>query len=178
MSMNIPEVIFADGKDYFASIESRYKRHEKGLFIMTPSGAGKTYYTSRQAEPDWIDGDTVLIESGAQPDMDWWNQGVPVIERVEQRCDIITQQFRDKGYWIMTSINFWLEPDAIVIPDWETLTQRIATRQQNNYDGGMTSEHHEQLKKGIEIIERWHTEKGVPKFESIEEAVRTLTGQA
>ena len=172
--MNIDNVVFKNGDEYFNRLESQYNRHEKGLFILTPSGAGKTYYASRQSQPDWIDGDIVLTETGAQPDTDWWNQGVPVIERVEQRCDVITQQFRDQGYWIMTSINWWLKPDAIVIPDWDVLTQQIAHRQENGYDGGMTSEQHEQLKKGREIIERWHTEKGVPRFTSIEEAVKTL----
>ena len=174
--MDIQNVIFADGSDYFAQLESKYIRHEKGLFIVAPSGTGKTYFTTHQTTQDWIDGDQVLVETGAQPNTDWWNKGVPVIERVEQRCDVITQQFRDNGYWIMTSINSWLEPDAVIIPDWDILTQRIAHRQENNYDGGLTSEQHEQLKKGIEIIERWHTEKGVPKFSTIEEAIKTLVG--
>ena len=174
--MDIQNVIFTDGSDYFTQLESKYTRHKKGLFIVAPSGTGKTHFTTHQATQDWIDGDPVLVETGAQPNADWWNKGVPVIERVEQRCDVITQQFRDKGYWIMTSINSWLEPDAIIIPDWNILTQRIAQRQKNNYDGGLTSDQHEQLKKGIEIIERWHTEKGVPKFSTIEEAIKTLVG--
>lgn len=142
---------------------------------MTPSGAGKTYFCSRQHDQHWIDGDMVLIDSGAQPKNDWWNQGVPVIERVEQRCDVITQQCVDKGFWIMTSINSWLKPDAIVIPEWEVLIAQIASRQQNNYDGGLTSEQHGQLKKGIEIILKWNTEQNVPLYKSIDEATKALT---
>lgn len=173
--MNIDSVVYANGEHFFEELGRTYVQHPKGLFIMTPSGAGKTYFCTRQQEPHWIDGDTVLTQAGAQPHNDWWNQGVPVIERVEQRCDIITQQCVDKGFWIMTSINAWLKPDAIVIPEWEVLTAQIAQRQQNNYDGGLTSEQHDQLKKGIEIIQRWNTEHGVPAYTSIEEAVKALT---
>lgn len=173
--MNIESVIYADGDAFFGELGKRYIQHPKGLFIMTPSGAGKTYFCTRQREPHWIDGDIVLTDAGAQPKTDWWNHGVPVIERVEQRCDVITQQCVDKGFWIMASINSWLKPDAIVIPDWEVLTARIANRQQNNYDGGLTSDQHEQLKKGIEIIKKWNTEHGVPLYGSIDEATTALT---
>jgi hypothetical protein len=175
--MNIDTVIYASGESFFEELGKKYVQHPKGLFIMTPSGAGKTYFCSRQEEQHWIDGDTVLTGSGAQPKNDWWNQGVPVIERVEQRCDVITQQCVDKGFWIMTSINSWLKPDAIVIPEWDILTAQIENRQENGYDGGLTSDQHEQLKKGIEIIQKWNTEHGVPLHKSIEEATRALTQQ-
>ena len=176
-NMNIEPVIFTNGAAFFEDLETKYVKHTKGLFIMTPSGAGKTYYCTRQQEQHWIDGDTVLTDAGAQPKSDWWNQGVPVIERVEQRCDVITRQCVDKGFWIMASINAWLKPDAIVIPDWGVLTAQIASRQQNNYDGGLTSEQQDQLKKGIEIIQKWNTEHGVPLYKSIDEAVTELTQQ-
>lgn len=173
--MDIEPVVYTNGAAFFEDLQSKYVKHAKGLFIMTPSGAGKTHFCNRQQEQHWIDGDSVLTDAGAQPQSDWWNQGVPVIERVEQRCDVITQQCVDKGFWIMTSINSWLKPDAIVIPDWDVLTAQIASRQQNNYDGGLTSGQHDQLKKGIEIIKKWNTEHGVPLYKSIDEAATALT---
>ena len=77
--MNIDTVIYASGEIFFEELGKKYVQHPKGLFIMTPSGAGKTYFCSRQEEQHWIDGDTVLTDAGAQPQNDWWNQGVPVI---------------------------------------------------------------------------------------------------
>jgi hypothetical protein len=173
--MNIDAVVYTNGESFFNELGKKYIQHPKGLFIMTPSGAGKTYFCSKQTEPHWIDGDPVLSDAGAQPLNDWWNEGVPVMERVEQRCDVITQQCVDRGFWIMTSINSWLKPDAIVIPEWDVLMGQIANRQQHNYDGGLTSDQHEQLKKGIDIIRKWNTEHDVPLYTSIEEATTALT---
>lgn len=144
---------------------------------MTPSGAGKTYFCKRQTEPNWIDGDVLWTDSGAQPMIEWWNGGVPLIERVEQRCDVVTAESVDLGYWIMGSICFWFKPSAIVIPEWDVLVSNIRSRQTNNYDGGLTEDHLDQLKTHIAIIEKWHTEHGVPKFQSIEAAISSLTGQ-
>lgn len=176
--MELPHVIFTNGSEYFSKLSHRYTTHRKGLFIMTPSGAGKTYFCNRQATPEWIDGDVLWIESGAQPAIEWWNGGVPIIERVEQRCDVITAQAVDMGLWVMGSVNSWLKPDAIVIPKWETLVEHIHSRQvSGNYDGGLTDSNLEQLKTHLSIINKWHTDYGVPKFESIEEATSTLAAQ-
>lgn len=176
--MDLNSVIYSDGQQFFDELKQKYRTHEKGLFIMTPSGAGKTYYCKNQSEQDWIDGDDLWVESGAQPSPDtaWWDKGVPVIERVEQRCDVITAQAIDRGFWVMGSVNFWLKPDAIVIPEWDVLIGRIKMRQESGeYDGGMTDAHHEQVRTHIRIISKWNTEHGVPKFTSIEDAVRALT---
>jgi hypothetical protein len=175
--MQLEPVIYSDGKEYFNKLESRYEKHSKGLFVMTPSGTGKTYFCDRQPEPHWIDGDVLWFETGAQPPLEYegWNKGVPVIERVEQRCDVITAAAIDRGFWIMGSVNFWLKPDAIVIPPLELLMERIKKRQESGYDGGLTEEHYEQLKTHIRIITRWNTEHGVPLFKSIEKAVSALT---
>ena len=116
-------------------------------------------------------------DAGAQPQPEtkWWDKGLDVINRVEQRCDIITADARDKGFWIMGSVNYWLKPDAIVIPDWETLTKQIKMRQEGDYDGGLTENHHEQLKNHIKVIEEWNTKHGVPRYSSVQEAVGALT---
>ena len=100
-----------------------------------------------------------------------------MIERVEQRCDVITAEAVDAGFWIMGSVCNWFKPDAIVIPEWDTLVAQIRHRQQTNYDGGLTDANLEQLKTHISIIEKWHIDHGVPKFQSIDEAVSTLAGQ-
>ncbi|MFZ1258094.1 MAG: hypothetical protein WAQ25_01355 [Candidatus Saccharimonas sp.] len=176
--MNLPNVIYSDGTDFFQNLHNTFPTFSHGFFIMTPSGAGKTYFCDHQKEQIWIDGDKLWIESGAQPNIEWWNGGVQLIERVEQRCDIITAQAVDMGFWVMGSVNFWLKPDAIVIPKWDVLLERIRQRQlSGNYDGGLTAQHTDQLKTHIAIIEKWHTDHNVPRFETIEEAVNTLANQ-
>lgn len=99
-----------------------------------------------------------------------------MIEEVEKRCDIITKQAVEQGFWIMGSVSYGYKPDAIVIPEWDVLVSQIRNRQNSgDYDGGLTDENLEQLKNHIAIIERWHTEHGVPKFTSIQEAADSLT---
>lgn len=174
--MDLESVIFSNGQQFFDEQKLKYRTHKKGLFIMTPSGTGKTYYCKHQLEPNWIDGDDIWVESGAQPLTAWWDMGVSVIEQVEQRCDIITSQATTRGFWIMGSVNFWLKPDAIVVPEWNTLVERIRLRQNSGeYDGGMTETHLDQVKTHIRIITEWNTKHGVPMFTSIEDAVQALT---
>lgn len=176
--MTLDPVVFANGNEYFDRLARDYITHKKGYFIMSPSGAGKTYFCKRQTEPHWIDGDILWLETKAQPEIEWWNGGVPMINRVEQRCDVITAEAIDRGFWILGSVNYWLQPDAIVIPPWDTLTRHIKARQHGDYDGGLTDAHFDQLKNHIEVITKWHTDYGVPMFESIDEATNALASAA
>ena len=173
---DLQAVVYQDGIDFFHELESKYIRHSKGLFILTPSGAGKTYYCTKQNEQHWIDGDDLYFDTGAQPiGYEWWNKGPHIINRVEQRCDVITAEAVDRGYWIMGSINYWLKPDAIVLPTLDTLMRQIKQRQNTNYDGGLKSEQIEQLIVHLGIINDWYVKYNVPKFTSIQEAVSSLT---
>jgi hypothetical protein len=176
--MSLKPVIFNDGSDFFGKLEKEYITHKNGLFILTPSGAGKTYYCDRQEEPHWIDGDKLWYDTGAQPPLpyDWWNKGPHIINRVEQRCDVITAEAVDRGFWIMGSVNYWLKPDAIVIPDIDTLMGQIKHRQDSNYDGGLKEEHFDQLIVHIGIIRDWRMKFGVPEYKTIAEAVTDLQG--
>lgn len=179
--MTLNSVIFSEGKDFFENLSQKYTTHERGLFIMTPSGAGKTYYCKNQSTPDWIDGDELWCLANAQPDPEtkWWDMGLAVINAVEQRCDVITSQAVEKGFRILGSVNYWYKPDAIVVPDWDILVRQIKMRQESgDYDGGLTESHHEQLRSHISVINEWNTKHGVPKYDSIENAIAALTMNA
>jgi len=177
--MNFPPVTFQDNQQFYNEFGTKYQRHNKGLFILAPSGAGKTHYCTNQAEPHWIDGDELWMSSGAHPaDIAWWTGGEDTINRVDQRSDVVTMEAKRQGFWIMGASNYWLRPDAIVIPDWETHTGYIKHREETNYDGGATSDALEQVKSHIEVIKKWHTDHGVPLFNSIEEAVSSLADSA
>ncbi len=175
--MDLQPVIYTSGNDFFDDLKVRFKTHKKGLFILAPSGAGKTYFCDNQKEPHWIDGDQLYFETNAQPpiEYEWWNKGPHIINRVEQRCDVITAESVDRGFWILGSINYWFKPDAIVIPSIDVLMKQIKNREQANYDGGLKEEHFEQLVVHIGIIRDWYIKYGVPEFKSIQEAVDSLT---
>lgn len=168
-------VIFTDGTQFFEDLQTKYRKHDRGYFILAPSGSGKTYFCNNQTEPHWIDGDELWMTSGAHPDGAWWLEPVEVINRVDQRSDTITMEAMNKGFWIMGASNYWLKPDAIVIPDWDTHKKYIATRHENNYDGGATPDDHDQVLRHIEFIKKWHVEHQVPQFPSIKDAVDALT---
>ena|ERR1035437_902737 len=166
-------LIFADGTKVYEKLAEQYVVHKKGYFIMAPSGAGKTYFVNHQAEKHWMDGDILWETTFAHPANEWWFDPIPVITEIDQRSDVITQQAKKYGFWIVGASNNWLAPDAIVIPDWETHKKYISARETGNYDGGATSDRYDQVKGHIEWIMKW-VEKGVPKFESMQEATEYL----
>lgn len=165
---------FADGSDVYSKLSEKFTRHDKGCFILAPSGAGKTFYIENNGNRDWIDGDELWMATGAQPDGAWWTESLEVIDTIERRCDIVTEQARAAGFRILGSSNVWLRPDAIVVPDLETHKKYILARQQNGYDGGITSDDLDRLEHSRNWVLRWQKE-GVPVFISVEEAVKNIT---
>jgi hypothetical protein len=105
----------------------------------------------------------------------WW-KSLEKIEEVEQKCDVITLQARKLGFWLIGSANNWLRPDAIVIPPWKTHVKYIKMRERN-YDGGARSDSKSLAQ--VQCHRRWilsWARKGVPRFDSVEDAVNYLVG--
>lgn len=159
-------------------LDQKYIQHKEGFFIMAPSGAGKTHYVNHQKENsdgkrDWMDGDSLWQRSGAHPDREWWLESGETMDEIDRRSDIVTAEALKKGFWILGASNIWLKPDAIVIPNWERHVEMIKHRETHNYDGGAKSDRLGQVQGHREWIMRW-TKKGVPVFESMEEATGAL----
>lgn len=173
LNIKIP-VVFSDGSDVYEQLGRKYVQHRTGFFILAPSGAGKTYFIERQEEPHWIDGDEIWSAARAHPDGQWWLEEISVIDEIDQRSDVITVEAKKLGFWIMGASNYWLKPDAVVIPDWETHKKFISIRENANYDGGATSKDLDRLEKTRKWMSRWEKE-GVKIFQSVEEAVNYLT---
>jgi hypothetical protein len=167
-------LVFADGTSVYKELGKKYISHKVGYFILAPSGAGKTHFIENQQEPNWVDGDEIWMAAKAHPMGEWWLEAISVIDEIDQRSDVVTVEAKKLGFWLMGASNYWLKPDAVVIPDWETHQQFISKRENNAYDGGATSEDLERVKKSRNWMSRWKKE-GVPFFQSIEEAVNYLT---
>ncbi len=167
--MNNTPVIFADGTAFFSKLSTEYIRHDKGYFILAPSGVGKTYFVSKQVQKDWIDGDTLWPLSGADLTSDGWVSNPAIVEEVNRKSDVITHEARKLGFWIIGSSNDTLRPDAIVLPEWEQHREYIDFRESTEYDGGAKIEDLEGIKAHRAIIKKW-AYKGVPEFKSVEEA--------
>ncbi|MFA7209241.1 MAG: hypothetical protein WC120_03060 [Parcubacteria group bacterium] len=150
-----------------------FVRHKSGLFIVAPSGAGKTYFVDRQKDKNWIDGDKLWEKSGAHPKRAWWLESEDVMDEIDRRSDEVTKRAIEKGLWIMGASNNWLRPDAVVVPEWEKHKSFIKKREETNYDGGATSDRLGQVMGHRNWISKWK-EKGVPIFDSIEEAADYL----
>ncbi|MFZ3010085.1 MAG: hypothetical protein WA030_03655 [Candidatus Microsaccharimonas sp.] len=166
-------VVFADGTAIYDDLAKTYTRHAEGLFILAPSGTGKSYYVNAQSEKAWIDGDVLWVVTGADYSQDEWDESLEDIMEINGRSDVITQQAKKQGFWVLGSSNLFLQPDAIVIPEWDTHLSYISKRQSKDYDGGATTDDLEGLKSHINwITQKW---KGtVPFFASIEDAVAHL----
>lgn len=167
---------FTDGTEVYKKLALEYRTHANGYFILAPSGAGKTHFVNNQKEKDWIDGDILWMLANAHPDGPWWTEGLDRIMEIDQRSDIITIEAKKLGFWIVGASNNFLKPDAIVIPEWETHKKWIAHREQNNYDGGATTDRLNQVISHREWILQWET-KGVPKFGTMEEAALFLSAK-
>lgn len=167
-------VIFADGSKVYDKLAKEFVRHDKGLFILAPSGAGKTYFVNHQLKKDWVDGDNLWAITNADPTGDEWDSDIDLIQEVNDRCDVITNQAKKLGFWVMGSSNRYLKPDAIVIPPWEEHIKMVTHREHAAYDGGATSENLKELRAHCEWIAHWEAE-GVPRFDSISLAVSFLT---
>lgn len=171
-SSSVP-VIFTDGTAVYNQLAKTYVRHSSGLFVLAPSGTGKTYFVEHQAKRHWIDGDLLWTITGADYTHDEWDDSLDDIFEVNGRCDTITHQAKKLGFWIVGSSNLFLQPDAIVIPEWDTHLHYIQKRESNSYDGGATTEDLEGLRMHIDwIVKTW--EGKVPFFTSIEAAVNYL----
>ncbi len=150
--------------------------HDKGLFVLAPSGSGKTYFVKHQIKKDWVDGDLIWSAAGAHPEGEWWTQGLEMIRTVDRRSDAVTKIAKEKGFWILGASNFDLVPDAIVIPPEETLREYIRARETTNYDGGATSDRFDQVRAHIQWMKDEYEKQGVPIFPSVSEAVNSLVG--
>ena len=183
-------LVFQDGTQFFNDVATQYVKHDYGLFILAPSGTGKTHYINQQQERDWIDGDELWVATNAHPNNAWWEAGdtAQSLREVDLMSDIMTHQATKQGFWVMGASNLWLRPDAVVLPDWEVHKSYIAHREQNNYDGGATTEKLQQVLDHRKRIEAHATStpeaqhildttkaSPVPIFQTIAEAVEFLT---
>ena len=175
LPLNTP-LVFTDGTSVYKKLSEKYITHKVGYFILAPSGAGKTHYVKNQKELHWLDGDEIWNLAKAQPDGTWWLEDIPIIDEIDQRCDVITAEAKKQGFWMMGASNHWLKPDAVVIPDWDRHKELVLHREENNYDGGATSKDLERLKKSREWMSRWEKD-GVPIFPTIELAVEHLVNK-
>jgi len=171
----IQPLIFFNDKSIFKKFMDESIVHKNGYFILAPSGTGKTYFVTHQKEKNWIDGDILWEVTGAHPKRAWWTEGVETIFEVDQRSDVITHQAKKLGLWVLGASNFWLKPDAIVLPDLRIQKKFIVKRETINYDGGAKSEDFQQvLNHRAWIRNKWLKKEKVPEFKTIKEAVSFL----
>lgn len=166
-------LVFADGTAYWNEVTKRYRTHKRGFFILGPSGVGKTHFVKSQKEPHWIDGDLLWCGAKAAPAGEWWLRDGRDIVMIDSRSDVITQQALSLGLWVVGASNYWLKPDAIVIPHWSTHQKYIRHREMHNYDGGAKSD------AFVQVLwhRRWimkYAKQGVPQFRSVQEAAAYL----
>lgn len=164
---------FCDGSNIYLELAREYRTHDRGYFILAPSGAGKTHFVNSQTVKDWIDGDTLWMATNAHPSGEWWHKSLPEIQEIEQRSDVITTQAKKQGFWIIGTDCYSIVPDAVALPDWETHKRYIASRQQGNYDGGATTEQLDGVLRARKYMESF-AQTGVPIFESVEAAATHL----
>lgn len=170
-------LVFADGSNVYAKFAKEHIIHKIGYFIMASSGSGKTYFIKNQKEKHWVDGDTLWEATGAAPKGEWWLESIEKINEIDQRSDVITVQAKKLGFWIIGASNYWLVPDASVLPPWRTHKKYIANRENKNYEGGAKLDRLDQVQKHRKWIEEWAKQNKVPIFDSVAEAAKFLSNK-
>lgn len=166
-------LVFTDGTKVYQELADEYNTHDRGYFILAPSGAGKTHFVKSQTTNEWIDGDTLWMATNAHPRGEWWLKPLSEINEIEQRSDVITTQAKKLGFWIAGTDCCSIIPDAVALPDWETHKKYIESRQHGDYDGGATAKQLEGVLRARKYMESF-AQKGVPIFTSVEEAATHL----
>ncbi|MBI4276647.1 hypothetical protein HY629_02285 [Candidatus Uhrbacteria bacterium] len=166
-------LMFTDGSAVYRRFARGYITHEKGFFIIAPSGAGKTHFLERQKERHWLDGDTLWEATNAHPHGLWWLEPLEAIDAIDQRSDIITAQAKRLGFWVVGASNNWLQPDAVVLPPWPTHARYIRLREKARYDGGATTDRLQGVLEHRQWMRQW-VRKGVPLFTSVDAAAAAL----
>lgn len=166
-------LVFADGTDFWKKMTDSYVVHKRGFFILGPSGAGKTHFVKNQNEPHWIDGDNIWAGSNASPAGEWWLRSGEDIGIIDSRSDVMTVQAKQLGLWVVGASNYWLKPDAIVIPHWSTHQKYIKHRELHGYDGGAKSDAFDQVLWHRKWIMKY-AKQGVPQFKSVQDAAKYL----
>ena len=162
-------IIFSDGTEIYKNFSEKYITHKRGFFILAPSGSGKTHYINSQEERHWIDGDELWMATNAHPNNAWWTAGnsATSLREADFRSDVVTHQAKKLGFWVMGASNLWLRPDAIVLPEWDQHKQYIASREQNNYDGGATTDRLQQVIEHRDRIKQ-HAKSKIPEFRRLD----------
>lgn len=175
---------YKSGASVFKKFMERHIVHSVGYFILAPSGTGKTYFVNNQKRKHWIDADKLWEETGAHPHWKtvWWEKGDKAAQIVDQRCDVITLEAKKLGLWLLGASNFWLKPDAIVMPDFELQKKYVAMREEaikkGLKDGGAgVDDYRQMLNHRKRIKKTWLQKKLVPEFKTIKEAALFLKGQ-
>lgn len=167
--------MFCNGDAVYKKVTKGYVVHKRGLFIVAPSGTGKSHYVRNQKEKHWLDGDVIWKATGAIPKGDWWKGGLEKIFAVDQKCDVITAECKRLGLWVLGASYYWLIPDAIVVPDLRTQKRYIQARQASGYDGGAKAEDLKNVLSHRKWLLAEAKKHKVPVFKTIEEAIASLT---
>ena len=167
-------IIFSDGTIFFTQLAKTYIKHRRGLFILAPSGVGKSYFIDGQDEKHWIDGDYLWPITNADLTNEDWENNIDTVQWINRKSDIITCQAIMLGFWIIGSSNSFLKPDAIVLPKWEVHKSYIEKRDRTTKEHGATMSNLNGVLKHRKIIQRWK-DQNVMCFESVKEAADMLS---
>jgi hypothetical protein len=168
LSLNAP-VMFTDGTEVYNKLALNYRAHAKGYYILAPSGSGKTYFVTRQTVKDWVEGDELWLATHAHPNGPWWEEPLERRVELEARSDVITQEAKRLGFWIIGGSNTWLRPDALVMPSLRLQKRYILERETSQNDVGFSLDQEDRILAQRKWFLRW-IKQGVPKFDSVDAA--------
>jgi hypothetical protein len=164
---------FVKNPDLYNKALEKAAKHKVGYFIFAPSCSGKSYYLDRASTNDWIDGDFIWEDSGAHPPVatKWWQDSdVDNLDLIDIKADIVTDEVRKMGGWIMGASTYFLRPDAVVLLPWATHKSYALKRANELNSSG--EQKIEKLKRMRRSYFKRFKKNKVPVFKSIEEAVK------
>tara|TARA_B100001175_G_C19403854_1_gene587645 strand:- start:140 stop:688 length:549 start_codon:yes stop_codon:yes gene_type:complete len=143
---------------------------KKGVSLIAPTGAGKTYFINNQQQGNrlWIDADPLMKRAKVLPEYNEWSEYN--FETIAQMCDMVTVYVKQKHKLRILGSTWWdaAMHDAMVIPDVGELKARLSQKE-DKFDDSFFENN---VLVAIKIMEKEAIKSNVPIiYDSIENAV-------
>lgn len=140
--------------------------HSRGYIVLGPPGIGKTTFVESHSSA-WVDADEIFPALGLHSEEWHSKQHSPEEEREHyQACDRALGEMRTAGLWVIGSLFWEFETDAIVLIDAETHKSYVEKRRDLIWSN---------VQKIRAILEEIATSKHIKIFETISAAAMKPT---
>lgn len=140
--------------------------HSRGYIVLGPPGIGKTTFVESHPRA-WVDADEIFSALGLHTEQ-WHSEQRTQKEEEEhyRACDRALGDMRTVGLWVLGSLFWEFQADAIILIDAKTHQSYVETREDLSWSRVQTIR---------DVLEEMAKSKGIQIFETIKAAANKPT---